>query len=201
MTAQKAALLLQGAQGQLCGALTLARHHPVAGQIAVHILHLGQRQQQDAVMTDAGDGAQRGGHLSRITTARGFRCLHPDRCGLTPRQQQQAIQSALQPARIQRLEQVIQRMLLEGAQRVLIERGDKYDMGQRLRIQHAHQLQTADARHLDIQKQHIGFQPMDGGQRLQGMGALAQHLDATGGLQQQTQLLAGQGFIIDDERS
>ena len=40
---------------------------------------------------------------------------------------------------------------------------------------------------------------MDGGQRLHGVGALSQQADIARLLQQEAQLLAGEGFIVNDQ--
>lgn len=67
-----------------------------------------------------------------------------------------------------------------------------------LRIEHADHLQTADARHLDIQKQHVRAQLMYRANRLDGIPAFANDLNIRLGLQQNTQVFTRQRLVVDN---
>ena len=49
--------------------------------------------------------------------------------------------------------------ILERLDGVVVERGDKDDAGQG--IEHGHQLHAAELGHLDIEKPHVGFEPLN----------------------------------------
>jgi hypothetical protein len=59
--------------------------------------------------------------------------------------------------------------------------------------------ETAEARHLDVEENHVGAQAVDGGQPFDGVGAFAQHLDVGGGSQQRLEFLARGRLVIDDQ--
>ena len=173
--------------------MLLGAHHLVAGQIAVDELHLAKGQQQDPVVAATGDAAQGLGDAGRI------RQRLARQLTFWRKQPLDALQRLVHPFAGDRLEQVVEGVLLKRAQGKLVVGGDEDDVGAQVRVQHAHQLQPADARHLDVEKQQVGFEAMDGGQRLHGVGALSQQADIARLLQQQPQLLAGEGFIVDDQ--
>ncbi|VGP55927.1 hypothetical protein SB00610_02670 [Klebsiella quasipneumoniae subsp. similipneumoniae] len=92
-------------------------------------------------------------------------------------------------------------MLLKGFDRVFIKGGEKHNIGAVLRVEHPSHLQTADARHLDVEKQHVGTQLMYRANRLHRVAALADDLDIALCLQQYTQVFPRQRLIIDDQYS
>ena len=89
-------------------------------------------------------------------------------------------------------------MLFKGLHRVLVKRGKEDNIGPMLRIEHADHLQTADARHLDIQKQHVRAQLMYRANRLDGIPAFANDLNIRLGLQQNTQVFTRQRLVVDN---
>ena len=89
-------------------------------------------------------------------------------------------------------------MLFKGLHRVLVERGEEDDIGAMLGIEHADHLQAADARHLDIQKQHVRAQLVHRANRFDGIPAFADDLNIRLGLQQNTQVFTRQRLVVDN---
>jgi hypothetical protein len=101
--------------------------------------------------------------------------------------------------RIDRLEQIVGRMLFESLQGMRFESGDENDLRQRRSLDHADHLQAADARHLDIQEHHVRTQTMDGGKAFDGIGAFPDDLDVAGSGQQGFQFLARGRLVVDQQ--
>ena len=107
------------------------------------------------------------------------------------------------PLSIERLQQIIDRIHLERAHSILVERRRKHHLGNRhlavqQLLQHAKSVQT---RHLNIQKHQVRLMRPDQFNRLDSIGSLRENFDSTSSLQQILQLLPGQRFVIDDECS
>ena len=90
----------------------------------------------------------------------------------------------------------------EGVDRVLVVRGDEDDLWRPGELgQHPAEVQAVQARHLDVAEDDIDRVL---GERLQGFGAGAGHMDVADPLvatEQERQLGAGLCLVVDDERS
>ena len=103
----------------------------------------------------------------------------------------------VQAGGIDRLEQVVHRVHLEGVQRVLIERGhEDHVRGSGARRYLARDLEPRQSRHLDVQKDHVGleiFEHADGGDAVV---SLADDLHVTSLRQEEAQLLPRELLVI-----
>src|SRR6185436_13860540 len=61
--------------------------------------------------------------------------------------------------------------------------------------------EAAAARHLDVEEHHLGGELVDAGVGVVDVAGLADHLDAVDGPEQPAQFAAGEGFVVDDQRS
>ena len=86
--------------------------------------------------------------------------------------------------RIDRLEEIVGGVLLESLQGVLVVGGNKDDLRQRCGVDHAHHFETAEARHLDVEENHVGAQAVDAARPFAGIGAFTPKLDVSGSSQQ-----------------
>ena len=106
-----------------------------------------------------------------------------------------------EPRRIDRLQQVVDRVDLERLDGVLIVRGDEDDLRRRVVAEHPpRDLEAGEPRHLDVQEHDVGLQLVDRGQRLDTVAGLADHLDAADLIEQVAQLVAGQLLVVHEHR-
>ena len=113
-----------------------------------------------------------------------------------------ALDRLLQALRLDRLQQVVDRVHLERLDRVLVERGHEDDVACQLPLdQPARHLEARQPGHLHVQEHHVGLQALDGSQRLEAVGRLPHHLDVAELAEQEAQLVARQLFVVDDDRS
>ena len=77
----------------------------------------------------------------------------------------------------ERLQQIVDRLHLEGADRVLVVGGREHDVRRRPRERLQH-LEAVHARHLHVEEDEVGLPLLDHLQRLDAVGRLADHLDA-----------------------
>jgi hypothetical protein len=59
--------------------------------------------------------------------------------------------------------------------------------------------EAIEAGHLDVEEDDVGLVGADEVDGFDAVGALGEDFDAAGGLEQVEQLLAGEGFVVDDE--
>jgi hypothetical protein len=111
----------------------------------------------------------------------------------------QPVERAGETLRIDGFEEIVGGVLLESLQGVFVVGGDKDDLRQRRGVDHADHFETAEARHLDVEENHVGAEAMDRRQPLDGVGAFAQDLDVGGSSQQRLEFLARGRFVIDDQ--
>ena len=106
----------------------------------------------------------------------------------------------LEPRRIDRLQQIVDRVDLERLDRVLIEGRDEDDVRRRAAaVEHpARHLEAGQPRHLHVEKHDIGLQPLDRRQRLDAVAGLADDLDAADLPEQVAQLVARQLLVVDE---
>ena len=95
----------------------------------------------------------------------------------------QAHQGFLQPLGFDGFQQIIKGMLFEGLHRILVKSGQKHDVRPVFRIEHPDHFQAADARHLNIEKQHVRAQLVHRANRFHRVAALPDYLNVAGGLQ------------------
>ncbi|MNR31141.1 hypothetical protein D3C85_1486340 [compost metagenome] len=84
----------------------------------------------------------------------------------------QAVKGFLQSLLFDRFQQIIESMFFKSFDRILIKCGQKNDVRTMLWIEHSDHFQAADARHLDIEKQHVGAQFMHRANGFDGVGTL-----------------------------
>ncbi len=112
-----------------------------------------------------------------------------------------ALQRDLEPRRVDRLQQVVDRVDLERLDRVLIVGRDENDMGRRAGVEHpARHLESGQPGHLDVQKHQIRLQPVDRFQRFDPVARLADDFDAADLAEQIAQLIPRQLLVVDDDR-
>jgi hypothetical protein len=106
-----------------------------------------------------------------------------------------ALERLLQPGRLDRLEQVIDRADVEGLDGVLGVGGAEDHVGRRLG-QHRHGLQPREARHLDVEEEHVDGAAGHLAQDLGAIAALARQLGAGDQTQQAHQAPPGQLLVV-----
>ena len=104
---------------------------------------------------------------------------------------------------IEGLQKVVDGVDVERADRVLVEGGGKDDLRELFAFAQLNQFfehrEAIEARHLDVEKNHVGMMGADEVDGFDAVLALAEHVDAAGGIEEVFKLLAGQLFIVDDE--
>ncbi len=83
----------------------------------------------------------------------------------------------MEPFGRDRLQEIVDGVDLEGAQRIAVERRDEDDGRRRSSFQHAQDAEAVEAGHLDVQKQQIRTQVIDGLDGLEAIFALGDDLD------------------------
>ncbi len=115
---------------------------------------------------------------------------------------------------VEGLQQVIHGIHVEGAHRVLVVRGCEHDLRQvffigarpQARLGFAAVLQLLDDRksiqagHLHVEKNKVGVVFLDQVYGFNAVGSLGHDLDAADRVEQVLQLVAGQLFVVDNER-
>jgi len=94
-------------------------------------------------------------------------------------------------------EQVVERVDVEGPDRVLIEGGHENDVWCALRVQARDHIEPRHLGHLHVQKHQVGRQLADGRDRLAAVGALPDHRNVAGPLEPDPKAAAGQFLIVD----
>ena len=109
----------------------------------------------------------------------------------------QLLEGLGQTVGIDGLEQIIQGVDLKGPDGVFVVGRDEDDLG--LHVGFFQQVEPGVARHLDVQKDDVRIQPLDG---LDGRGnvvGLPDDRDVVVSAEKGDQVLAGQPFVVDDE--
>jgi hypothetical protein len=83
---------------------------------------------------------------------------------------------------------------------VLVVGGDEDNLGRAARAdQPARHFETGEARHLDIEKDHIRLQPLDRGQRLDAVARLSNHFNTADLVEQVAHLVPRQLLVVDED--
>jgi hypothetical protein len=98
--------------------------------------------------------------------------------------------------RIERLEQVVDRLHLERAKRVAVERGDEHDRRRRLPGDRLEDTERVEVRHLDVEKEQLRLERGHLLDRLPSAGACSNDFDLAGFLCQADDAPAGNGFVV-----
>ena len=108
-----------------------------------------------------------------------------------------AVQRRGKPVLVDRLHQIIDRLRVERAQRMLAVGGDEHEQW-RLDVHQAlDHREAVEARHLDVEEDEVGLMGLDLADRLAAVGGGGDDLDVVKGLQPQLQPLRRQGFVVD----
>ena len=107
--------------------------------------------------------------------------------------------SGVEPRFVDGLEQIVERIRLEGANRVFGVRRDEYDHRHLGTSHMPEHVETVHPRHLDIEEHDVGFEPHDVVQRFPAIATVATYLDVRRGLEPYLQAAAGQFFVIDNQ--
>ena len=100
---------------------------------------------------------------------------------------------------VERLEQVVERVDVEGAQRVVIEGGHEDDERHARGADGFDDFEAAGAGHLHVEKDEVRLQASDGVDRVGAGGALGDELQPVFRREQRAQPLAGQRLVVGDE--
>ena len=110
-----------------------------------------------------------------------------------------ALERVGEPRLVHRLHQIVDRVRLEGAQRMVRISGDE-DEQRRL---HLHQAldhrEAVEARHLDVEEDEIGLVGLDRADRLAAVRAGVDDLDILMRLEAELQPLDGERFVVDQD--
>src|SRR5262245_61175030 len=96
----------------------------------------------------------------------------------------------------ERFQEIVERELFEGLQRVAIECGDEDHHWHRARLEPPQYFEAVDLWHLDVEKQDVGLMPADGLDRLCAVTALRDDLEIILPRQQQPDRLPRQRLIV-----
>jgi hypothetical protein len=89
--------------------------------------------------------------------------------------------------------------LVKRLQGVFVEGSQKDHAGHVLRIQHAQHFQATDARHLNVEKNDFGIEPVNGRYPLNRIGALPEDLNITLLAQQPRNFFASGQLVVNDQ--
>ena len=102
--------------------------------------------------------------------------------------------------RLDRLHQIIDRLDLEGGDGELVEGGDEDDGGRGvLRGERARDADPVEARHRDVEQQHVGVQRLGQVDRAVAVARGADQLRALGAREQQLQPLGGERLVVGNQ--
>jgi hypothetical protein len=110
-------------------------------------------------------------------------------------------QRRLKAFAIKRFQQVIHSVHFESAQSELIVSGNEYNYRRPFRVDGLENAKTVEFRHLDIEKHQIGRLLLDSSDSLASIRALPDEINLRLVLEQLTEALARQSFVINDQRS
>ena len=106
-----------------------------------------------------------------------------------------------EPISIERLEQVVERVHVERAQRVVVERRHEDDERHPLRPDGLDDLETVGAGHLHVEKDQVWLKPPDRVDRVSAVRALGDDFEPVFAGQQRPQPLARQRFVLRDQHA
>ena len=108
-------------------------------------------------------------------------------------------EGGLEPWAAERLQQVIERVDLEGLQRILVVGGHEDDGGHAVGSERLADGEPVHRRHLNVEEDEIGRIAPDGLEGLGAVRALPDHLDVRLLAEQRHEARAGHRLIVDDE--
>ena len=111
-----------------------------------------------------------------------------------------AVERALEPCRLDRLHQIIDRLDLEGGDGELVERGDE-DHGRRGLVlgQRAGDADAVEPGHGDVEQQQVGRERFGQSHRAVAVGRRADQVDALDLREQQLEPLGGERLVVGDQ--
>ena len=112
-----------------------------------------------------------------------------------------ALERALEALAVERLQQVVERLDLEGAQRVLIVGGHEHDRRHALGADRLNHLEAVELRHVHVEEHEIGRLGEDGLDGFDAVPGFADHLDVRFRTEQRFHPLARERLVVDDERA
>src|SRR5262249_36595224 len=111
------------------------------------------------------------------------------------------LQSVRESFVIKRLQQVIERVYVKRLQRILIERGDENDRLDLFWSNALEHVEPIHLRHLDVEKDQIRRERVDGFDRFASIATLVENLDLRIFFEQQAQIASRQRLVVDDQCS
>src|SRR6185369_12718314 len=109
-----------------------------------------------------------------------------------------SLPGGVEPFVIERLEQVVEGVHLEGAHGILIVGGDKDDVRSRFALERLQHFKAAQLGHLYVQKDKVGLQRLDRVYCFTTIRTLSDNLDLRIISQHLANHLASERFIVDD---
>src|SRR5262245_10252730 len=110
-----------------------------------------------------------------------------------------ASQSLVEPLRLDRLQQIVDRVHIERLHRVFIVRRHENDCGQPLRGDGLQHFEAIEVRHLNVEEYEIGPFVDDRIDRFAPSAALPDDRDTITRFEERADTLAGERFVVDDE--
>ena len=102
-----------------------------------------------------------------------------------------------EPVLVDRLHQIIDRLRVERAERMLVECGDEHEQ-RRLDVhQPLDHRKSVEPRHLDVEEDEVGLVGLDLADRFASVGGGRDYLDIVMRLQSQLQALRREGLVVD----
>ncbi len=165
------------------------------GADPIHLLDL---EEDHAIAVGDGEATQPGGGLGsaleeRIELSGRVPCV-PNR-ELVPR----AFERDVQTGFAHRLQEVVDRVRLEGADRVVIEGGDEDDARQVHRRDSIDHRESVSLRHLDVEEEKVGPLAQDSLDRLESGRRFSDHLDIGSLRESDAHAFAREGLVVGQE--
>ena len=111
----------------------------------------------------------------------------------------QTVQALFQPVTVVGFQQIVDGVEVEGANGVFVVGGHEHQQRRGITFELRRDFKTGEPRHLDVEKHRVGFQAVDRGCRGETVRRLACDIDVSMDAKPAAQLVAGRGFIVDDE--
>jgi hypothetical protein len=118
---------------------------------------------------------------------------------LLPPPQPEPLHRLPEPLRRHRLQEVVDGVLLERADRERVVRRDEHDEREVLGIEHREQLEPVHDGHVHVEEQHVRRVAPDRLQSLERVGRLAHHEHVAARLEERAELLPGVRLVVDED--
>ena len=109
------------------------------------------------------------------------------------------LDGAAQPCGVERFQEVVDRVHLEGLQRVFVVRGDEHHDADGIRSDSLEHVEAGDLRHVHVQENEVGMLPADGFNGVLSAGALADDLNVRVLVEGPRQTVPGELHVVDDQ--